>query len=168
MDGLEFAFPEDEPRQLAFAALREAVPQRVGEILAARRRERGGVRKVAGDLIVPFEELPSMIDFYREGFRRRGLRFAIWGHLSDGNLHPNALPRDADQVREGCELLLEFAGEAARRGGCPLSEHGVGRNPVKQEMLRRFLGDAAVATMRRIKLALDPGARFAPGVLFPA
>ena len=55
-----------------------------------------------------------------------------------------------------------------RRGGCPLSEHGVGRSPVKQEMLCRFLGHAAVARMRRIKNAIDPDARFAPGVLFPA
>jgi FAD/FMN-containing dehydrogenase len=34
-------------------------------------------------------------------------------------------------------------------------------------MLRRFLGDDAVEQMRRIKRALDPCGRFAPGVLFP-
>jgi FAD/FMN-containing dehydrogenase len=38
---------------------------------------------------------------------------------------------------------------------------------VKQEMLRRFLGEAAIVEMRAIKRALDPEARFAPGVLFP-
>ena len=53
-------------------------------------------------------------------------------------------------------------------GGSPLSEHGVGRSPIKQRTLRRFLGDEAVEAMRRIKLALDPQARFAPGVIFPA
>ena len=30
------------------------------------------------------------------------------------------------------------------------------------------LGDSALATMRRVKFALDPEGRFAPGVLFPA
>jgi PAS domain S-box-containing protein len=30
---------------------------------------------------------------YRDAFDRRGLRHAIWGHLSDGNLHPNVIPR---------------------------------------------------------------------------
>ncbi len=107
-----------------------------------------------------------MVEIYRRGFERRGLDYAIWGHLGDGNLHPNALPRDADEVRRAFEAQLEFADEALRRGGCPLSEHGVGRSPLKQELLRRFLGDEAVAGMRRVKDALDPEGRFAPGVLF--
>jgi D-lactate dehydrogenase (cytochrome) len=64
--------------------------------------------------------------------------------------------------------MLEFAAEAASRGGCPLSEHGVGRSPLKQEMLRRFLGDDAIGSMRAVKRALDPPGRLAPGVLFPA
>jgi D-lactate dehydrogenase (cytochrome) len=127
-----------------------------------------GVTKVAGDLIVPFERLREMMHVYAEGFERRGLQYAVWGHLADGNLHPNALPRNQEEGARAIEALLEFADEAARRGGCPLSEHGVGRNPVKQEMLKRFLGDEAVGQMRRIKRALDPPGRFAPGVLFPA
>jgi D-lactate dehydrogenase (cytochrome) len=108
-----------------------------------------------------------MIDVYRRGFASRGLEFAIWGHLSDGNLHPNALPRNGDEVQRAQEAQLEFAAEAARRGGCPLSEHGVGRSRLKQEILRRFLGPAAIATMREIKAALDPDARLAPGVILP-
>ena len=35
-------------------------------------------------------------------------------------------------------------------------------------VLRRFLGNEAVESMRRIKLAFDPNSRFAPGVIFPA
>ena len=139
----------------------------MNEILAERRREEPGVKKVGGDLIVPFDQLPEMMRLYHEGFRRRGLEYAIWGHLSDGNLHPNALPRNSAEVAAGYEALMEFADAAARLGGCPLSEHGVGRNPVKQEMLRRFLGDDAVAAMARIKGALDPPWRLGRGVLFP-
>ena len=65
------------------------------------------------------------------------------------------------------QALLEFADEAARRGGAPLSEHGVGKSAVKQEMLRRFVGAGAIDSMRAIKTALDPEWRFSPGVLFP-
>ena len=72
-----------------------------------------------------------------------------------------------EEVRRGFDALLEFADEAVKRGGCPLSEHGVGRNPVKQEMLRRFVGAGAIDRMREIKTALDPGWRLARGVLFP-
>ena len=167
IDGLQVAFPGDDRRRRALADLREAAPTRVNELLAERRREDSGVKKVGGDLIVPFDRLPEMMRFYREGFERRGLEYAIWGHLSDGNLHPNALPRNSAEVEAGCEALLEFAKQAARLGGCPLSEHGVGRNPVKQKMMRRFLGDDALAAMRRIKRALDPPWRLGRGVLFP-
>ncbi len=168
LDRLEFAFPDDHRRQRALRELREAVPLRAGELLAERRRSDSGVKKVGGDLIVPFDRLPEMLEVYAEGFSRRGLQFAVWGHFADGNLHPNALPRSGEEVALGIEAQLEFADEVTRRGGCPLSEHGVGRSPVKQEMLCRFLGHAAVARMRRIKKAIDPDSRFAPGVLFPA
>jgi D-lactate dehydrogenase (cytochrome) len=166
IEDLQLAFPGDRERAQSLAELREAAPVRTNEILTERRRLRPGIKKVGGDLIVPFEHLPEMMGLYREGFERRGLAYAIWGHLSDGNLHPNALPRTADEVVAGFDALLEFGSHAARLGGCPLSEHGVGRNPVKQEMMRRFLGDAAIETMRKIKRALDPPGRFAPGVLF--
>ena len=52
-------------------------------------------------------------------------------------------------------------------GGCPLAEHGVGRNPVKQELLRMLYGDAGVEAMRQLKLSLDPDWKLASGVLFP-
>ncbi|MFP5378899.1 MAG: FAD-linked oxidase C-terminal domain-containing protein, partial [Vicinamibacteria bacterium] len=53
-------------------------------------------------------------------------------------------------------------------GGSPLAEHGVGRNAVKQQLLRQLYGDAGLEAMRAVKRALDPGARLAPGVLWPA
>jgi D-lactate dehydrogenase (cytochrome) len=168
LDDLEMAFPDDDARRVALHEFREAVPKRVNEILAGRRLDDPGARKVGGDLIVPFEHLGDMLRLYEDGFARRGLDFAIWGHVSDGNLHPNALPRTSREAHLAAEALLEFGDEAARRGGSPLSEHGVGRSVLKQEMLRRFLGPEAVASMREIKRALDPEWRFAPGVLFPA
>jgi D-lactate dehydrogenase (cytochrome) len=168
LETLQFAFPEESDRGRALNQFREATPTRFGELLASRRRREPQVNKVGGDLIVPYRHVQEMLALYARGFERRGLEFAIWGHLSDGNLHPNALPRDARETHLGHEALLEFGDEAVRRGGAPLSEHGVGRNPIKQEMLRRFVGDAAIRRMRDIKLALDPGYRLAPGVLFPA
>jgi D-lactate dehydrogenase (cytochrome) len=164
VDDLEFAFPEDGNRHQALAELREAVPQRVGE-QAARTP---GVAKMGGDFIVPFERLREMMRIYADGFERRGLAYAVWGHLGDGNLHPNAMPQTEDEGQRAVEALLEFGDETVRRGGCPLSEHGVGRSALKQRLLRRFLGEDALEQMLRIKRALDPHGRFAPGVLFPA
>ena len=125
------------------------------------------MKKIAGDLIVPYDRLSEVIPVYERAFATRGLPYAVWGHLSDGNLHPNALARNGAEVKLGVEAVFECAEAAVRAGGCPLSEHGVGRDPVKQELLRRFLGDGAIEQMRAIKRTLDPAARFGRGVLFP-
>ncbi len=167
LDCIELAMPGDERRARALREAREAVPSRVNELLAERRRSDPAVRKVGGDLIVPAEALPDLARACEEAFSRRGLDFAVWGHVADGNLHPNALPRDAREVEAAEDALLDLAEVASRLGGCPLSEHGVGRNALKQEMLRRFLGDGAIAEMWAVKRALDPEGRFAPGVLLP-
>ena len=48
-----------------------------------------------------------------------------------------------------------------------LAEHGVGRNAVKQELLRMTYGREGIEAMRRIKQAIDPEWKLSPGVLFP-
>jgi D-lactate dehydrogenase (cytochrome) len=142
----------------------EAVNDRIG---ALQRGGHPGVHKTAADMVVPFASLGPMMERYREGFAHRGLDHALWGHISDGNIHANVIPRSEDDVARGEEAFLEFGEEVVRLGGCPLSEHGVGRNAVKQELLRRLYGDAGIEQMRRVKRALDPGWKLAPGVLFP-
>jgi len=76
------------------------------------------------------------------------------------------LPRSFDDVTKGKAAILEFGREAARLGGCPLAEHGVGRNPIKQQLLENMYGAAGIEEMRAIRRALDPGGVLAPGVLF--
>ena len=59
-------------------------------------------------------------------------------------------------------------GAVIAMGGSPLAEHGVGRNQVKQQLLRRLYGSAGIDAMRALKLCLDPHAVLAPGVVFPS
>ena len=47
-----------------------------------------------------------------------------------------------------------------------LAEHGVGRNPTKQLLLREMYGDAGIEEMKAVKRAIDPAWKMAPGVLF--
>jgi D-lactate dehydrogenase (cytochrome) len=107
-----------------------------------------------------------MMAVYRAGFERRGLDYAVWGHISDGNVHPNVIPRDYDDVVRGKEAILEFGRAVVEMGGCPLAEHGVGRSAVKQALLEQLYGRDGLDDMRRVKQALDPGWKLAPGVLF--
>ena len=168
LDHAEIALPSDPRRQADFIAVREAVPEgvnrRVGE---AARRLGAGVAKTAADMIVPFERFAESLDLFRGAFDARGVDYAIWGHISDGNVHPNVIPRAVEDVARGREAILECGRAVVELGGCPLAEHGVGRNPVKQALLRQLYGDAGVAEMRAVKAALDPEGKLAPGVLFP-
>ena len=41
-----------------------------------------------------------MMEVYKRGFESRQLDYAIWGHISDGNVHPNVIPRSFDDVEK--------------------------------------------------------------------
>jgi D-lactate dehydrogenase (cytochrome) len=167
LDQTEMAMPGDARRAEQLLGLREAAPtgvnRRVGDV---KRRVDDRITKTAADMIVPFEHFAEMMAVYRDGYHRRGLDFAIWGHVSDGNVHPNVIPRSYADVAAGKDAILEFGREAKGLGGCPLAEHGVGRSALKQELLERFYGHHAIAEMRAIKAVLDPDWKLAPGVIF--
>jgi len=168
LDDSELAVPGDHRRAEQLIAVREAVPAGVNQRVGRAQREIDSrIAKTAADMIVPFDRFEEMMAVYRIGFGVRNLDFAMWGHISDGNLHPNVLPRSYRDVEQGKEAILEFGREVARLGGCPLAEHGVGRNPVKQALLRGLYGDEGIAEMRAVKRALDPDWKLAPGVIFP-
>ncbi len=169
LDRTELAAPGEAARAAELLAFREAVPEAVNrQVAVAKRTVDGTIEKTAADMIVPFSKLSDFVRLFRAAFEARGLDHAVWGHLSDANLHPNVIPRSADDVRAGKEAILACGREVVRLGGCPLAEHGVGRNPVKQALLRLLLGDAGIDRMRAVKRALDPENKLAPGVLFPA
>jgi len=67
---------------------------------------------------------------------------------------------------EARAALLELGQVVIDMGGSPMSEHGVGRNEVKKQLLLRLYGERGVQGMRAVKHALDPKGLLAPGVLF--
>jgi D-lactate dehydrogenase (cytochrome) len=148
--------------------LREAVPSSVNAIVAATKQTHPEVEKTAGDMVVPFSRLAESIALYRTAFETRGIDYAIWGHVSDGNLHPNVVPHSFEEVRRGREAILEMARRVVAMGGAPLAEHGVGRSALKQQLLRELYGPDGIDQMRAVKRALDPEWKLAPGVLFSA
>jgi D-lactate dehydrogenase (cytochrome) len=168
LETAELALPDEVRRREQLLAIREAVPTGVNHRVAEAKRATGqAIEKTAADMVVPFDCLGEMLAIYHAGYRRRGLDHAIWGHISDGNVHPNVIPRTIEDVRAGKAAILEFGREATRLGGCPLAEHGVGRSPVKQALLRQLYGDRGIEEMRAVKRALDPEWKLAPGVIFP-
>ena len=167
LDVTELALPGDQRRAEQLAAIREAVPAGVNNrVGTAKRTVDDRIVKTAADMIVPFAHFGDMMAEYKRGFESRGLDYAIWGHISDGNVHPNVIPRSYADVERGREAILEFGAECVRLGGCPLAEHGVGRSPLKQQLLRQLYGEKGIEQMRAVKRALDPKWKLAPGVIF--
>lgn len=167
LDAVEIAVPGDVARAAQLLALREAVPAAVNARIGRARHDiDGSIAKTAADMIVPFDRFPDLLALYAREFAARGLDAAVWGHISDGNLHPNVIPRSVAEMDSGREAILAFGREVIRMGGSPLAEHGVGRNPVKQQLLVEMYGEQGIDEMRAIKRALDPDWKLAPGVLF--
>jgi D-lactate dehydrogenase (cytochrome) len=163
------ALPGDQGASARLVGLREAVPAAINGLIArAKALVHANLEKTAGDFIVPFDRLDASLMLYRETFERYGLDYAVWGHLSDGNLHPNVVPRSLDDMHHGRRALLEIARGVVALGGAPLAEHGVGRSLLKQQMLRELYGESGLDQMRAVKRALDPSWKLAPGVIVPA
>jgi D-lactate dehydrogenase (cytochrome) len=162
------ALPGDDAAAARLLGLREAVPAAVNaRVAAAQATTDAAIQKTAGDMVVPFERLGDSLTCYRDAFESRGLTWAVWGHASDGNLHPNVVPASLDDVESGREALVDIARTVMAMGGAPLAEHGVGRNPLKQRFLRDLYGDVGLAQMRAVRRTLDPDGKLARGVLFP-
>jgi D-lactate dehydrogenase (cytochrome) len=167
-DDPRIAGADDERGAQRLIELREWVPASVNALVAlAQTRIDPAIHKTAGDMVVPFDRLEESIALYRRAFESRGLDYAIWGHVSDGNLHPNVVPRSLEDVARGQEAILEIARAVVAMGGAPLAEHGVGRSALKQLLLRELYGEQGIEEMREVKRALDPAWKLAPGVLFP-
>jgi D-lactate dehydrogenase (cytochrome) len=168
MDEPAVAAPGDDRAAQRLFDLREAVPASVNALVAAAKANaHPDIEKTAGDMVVPFSRLAESLSLYRNAFDSRGLDYAIWGHVSDGNLHPNLVPHSFDDMQRGRDAIFEIARGVIGMGGAPLAEHGVGRSALKQRLLRELYGDEGIEQMRAVKRALDPEWKLAPGVLFP-
>jgi D-lactate dehydrogenase (cytochrome) len=168
LETTELAAPRDATRAAELLAFREAVPEAVNRRVGiAKRTVDDTIEKVAADMIVPYPRFADSLSLFRDAFESRGLDYAIWGHISDANLHPNLLPQTADEMRLGQDAILGCGREIIRWGGCPLAEHGIGRNLTKQALLRQLYGDTGIEQMRAVKRAFDPLGKLSPGVLFP-
>jgi D-lactate dehydrogenase (cytochrome) len=165
-ESAEVVLPSDPRRAAALIDLRESVPAGVNRRVAVAHAADARIHKTAADMIVPFNRFAEMMRVCRELADQLDLDLAVWGHISDGNVHPNVVPRSYGDVERGRELILELARRVIDMGGSPLAEHGVGRSPIKLRLLEMLYGPTGIDDMRRVKLGFDPAGKLAPGLLF--
>mgnify|MGYP001815461567 CR=1 FL=1 len=135
-------------RAAALWHLREAVPE--AELAA------GG--SVKHDVSVPLEHWAGFVEALP---RADGVRWSVFGHLGDANLHVNAVGAAAlaDEAASSASVYALVAG----LGGSFSAEHGVGRT--KTAELARYGDPGALAAMTAIKAAREPHGLMNPGVV---
>jgi glycolate oxidase len=160
-------------RQGGAVDVRQAVDGKESEALWAARRAvspalaRLKPNKLGEDISVPRAQIPAMVRKVTAIANRHRLAIPLFGHIGDGNLHPNILcdlkdPEEMDRVQHAAREILEAA---VSLGGTLSGEHGIGT--LKREFLSESLDAASIETMQRIKWALDPNNRLNPAKIFP-
>jgi glycolate oxidase len=129
----------------------------------ARRRP----NKLGEDICVPRSQITAMVARVREIAQEYRLEIPLFGHIGDGNLHPNILcdRRDAEEMQRVAGAARAIFESAVELGGTLSGEHGIGL--LKKQFMELDVGVDALAVMRAIKTAIDPLGIMNPGKIFP-
>ena len=153
--------------------VRAAATQAESDALWAARRavspavSRLKPNKLGEDISVPRAQIPAMVRRVEQIAARHGLAIPLFGHIGDGNLHPNILcdlrdPEEMARVQSAGREILEAA---VALGGTLSGEHGIGT--LKRDFLPENLDAPSIEMQQRIKWALDPENLLNPGKVFP-
>jgi glycolate oxidase len=109
-----------------------------------------------------------MIRAIKEIATRHDVTLAVYGHISDGNLHPNMLfdRRNPEEVERVHRAASEIFAAAVKYGGTLSGEHGIGL--LKKDFLGMALSPEVIEAMKRVKAAFDPNGIMNPGKMFPS
>ncbi len=132
---------------------------------AAKAMVPGAVAWIS-DVCVPISKLTEAIGRAKTAIEAADLYAPILGHVGDGNFHVFFVlnPDDRSGWEKARVINEAMIDHALSVGGTCTGEHGIGIG--KRDALIREHGDTSVATMRRIKDALDPTGLFNPGKIF--
>jgi glycolate oxidase len=125
---------------------------------------------IIGDVVVPASELPAALKEVAAKAEELGIMVALFGHISDGNIHANifAEPGDKESMSKEEEFQVYLGKVALQHGGSVSAEHGIGIE--KKELLldqERFTSsEMSIDIMRKIKHAFDPNDIMNRGKIF--
>jgi glycolate oxidase len=136
---------------------RRSVSPSLGRIRPQRMNE---------DIVVPRSVLPQVVREIEALGIAAGLPLVQFGHIGDGNLHPNILFDPKLDSFEAVEILAhEIARVAIRHGGVLSGEHGIGLS--KREFMCEAVDADTLAALWRVKNSFDPNSRLNPGKILP-
>ncbi len=138
-------------------ALRENISE-------GQRREGPNIKH---DISLPISAIPAFLSAAESALRAAlpGVRFVIFGHLGDGNLHYNlsaAEGRDPHSFMSNAPVANRIVYDLVDAADGSISaEHGIGQ--LKRSELKRYKSGIEIELMQRIKGAFDPAGLFNPG-----
>ena len=115
------------------------------------------------DIGVPRARVPDMLRAIEAIAAKHDVRIGTFGHVGDGNLHPDLVfDRDDPGAEKMTKLVqADLYRAALALGGTVTAEHGIGL--ARRDWLEVQRGTDAVRFMRAIKTALDPLGILNPG-----
>jgi glycolate oxidase len=155
-----------EVRQAKSAAESEALWEGRRNLSPAVARM--GRSKLGEDVTVPRSKIPEMVSRVQQIAKENDLQIVLYGHIGDGNLHPNILcdRRDAAMMKRVERAAKEVLAAAVALGGTLSGEHGIGI--FKREYMPIGVDRNALAWMAGIKAFFDPNGIMNPGKKLPA
>ncbi len=179
VDGLEAGL--DEQRDEIVSLCRKAGAREVREARSADERQKlwkcrkqafGAIGRLSPsyctqDGVVPRSKLPHMMRRITEISGKYDIQIVNVFHAGDGNLHPILLfdERDAEQVTRVLAASDEILDACLACGGSVTGEHGIGVEKIS--FMSRMFSENDLATMRRLRDALNPNNRLSPNKMLP-
>ncbi len=122
-----------------------------------------GNSRFGEDIVVPRSQIPRMVEITKQIGQQYDLTIAVFGHIGDGNLHPNIVcdRRDAEMMKRVEAASHAIFDAAIELGGAISGEHGIGL--LKTGYMPKSVDPVALDMMKSIKQLIDPNNIMNPG-----
>jgi glycolate oxidase len=159
----------DVLRRSGASAVQQARTPEESEVLWEARRSvspaiiRLGSARFGEDIVVPRGQIPRMVDLIRQIGRQHDVLIVVYGHIGDGNLHPNIIcdRRDPEMMKRVEAASHAIFDAAIELGGTISGEHGIGL--LKTSYMPKSVDLVALEMMQSIKRLIDPHNIMNPG-----
>ncbi len=159
----------DVLRQSGATSVQRARSPEEAEVLWEIRRSvspaviRLGNSRFGEDIVVPRGQIPQMVALVKQIAQKYDLTIAVFGHIGDGNLHPNIIcdRRDAEMMKRVEAASHAIFDAAIELGGAISGEHGIGL--LKTGYVPKSVDPIALEMMRQVKKLFDPNNIMNPG-----
>jgi glycolate oxidase len=122
--------------------------------------------KLGEDISLPRKAIVPMMRRIQQIAAEFDVLLPTFGHIGDGNLHPNLVfdPRDPAEMARVSQAAEALIRAAVAHGGTLSGEHGIGL--LKKELLPLAVPAENLALYRQIKAVFDPKGIMNPGKVF--